>query len=254
MLRVRPLGADTSCLKMEAQGSDPASAHTCRHCTARAAELCGLLLRTAETCGDPMFIVDETYNIVQWNAAAESVLGLPVGRVLGRPCFEVLQGNTRAGRRLCHPHCQKWALARRGARLRNFDIHALPDPGIWLNVSILPIRNSSGKLVALGHLVRNVNYSVRLESYVRDLASSTGKVLAGRDDNALPPSWSPAHLTARELEVLRLVARGCDTVTIAETLGISQYTARNHASAVLNKLGLHSRLEAASYAYEHGLL
>ncbi len=231
-----------------------APTHACRFCTARASQLCGSLLRTAETCGDPMFIVAEDYSIVHWNAAAENVLGVPASEALGRPCFELLKGTTRAGRPLCHPRCQKFALARRGARLRNFDIHALPAPGVWLNVSILPIRNDTGKLVALGHLVRNVNYAVRMESYLRELASTSGKVLAGRQDVAPAPQVAPAHLTTRELEVLRLLARGSDTAAIAEALGISQFTARNHASAVLNKLGLHSRLEAASYAYQHGLL
>ena len=56
------------------------------------------------------------------------------------------------------------------------------------------------------------------------------------------------HLTPREREVLRLIARGLDNVEIAGELGISPRTAKNHVSNILSKLGLSSRIQAAIYA------
>jgi DNA-binding NarL/FixJ family response regulator len=61
------------------------------------------------------------------------------------------------------------------------------------------------------------------------------------------------QLSARELDVLRLIARGMENAEIAGTLGISPRTAKNHVSNILGKLGLPSRVQAAIYAVRRGL-
>lgn len=61
-------------------------------------------------------------------------------------------------------------------------------------------------------------------------------------------------LTARELEVLRLVAKGLSNRGVAGELFISANTAGVHVSRILTKLGVASRTEAAAFAHEHGLL
>lgn len=63
-----------------------------------------------------------------------------------------------------------------------------------------------------------------------------------------------AYLTARERECLALVVDGLGTGAMAERLGVSTTTVRTHVQAVLTKLGVHSRLEAASFAVRHSLL
>ena len=63
-----------------------------------------------------------------------------------------------------------------------------------------------------------------------------------------------AFLTARERECLNLVVEGLDTSGIATKLGVSAATVRTHVQSMLTKLGVHSRLEAASYAVRYGLL
>ena len=62
------------------------------------------------------------------------------------------------------------------------------------------------------------------------------------------------QLSARELDVLRLIARGMENADIAETLGISPRTAKNHVSNILAKLGAATRVEAATIAHRRGLL
>jgi DNA-binding NarL/FixJ family response regulator len=61
-------------------------------------------------------------------------------------------------------------------------------------------------------------------------------------------------LSRREREVLALVAKGTKTAAIAGMLVISPETARTHIQNVLTKLGVHSRLEAAAFVIENGLL
>lgn len=70
-------------------------------------------------------------------------------------------------------------------------------------------------------------------------------------------AWSrarPAGLTARELEVLVLVARGASAREVAGELVIAEKTARNHVERVYGKLGVSSRAEATLYAMRHGLV
>lgn len=64
----------------------------------------------------------------------------------------------------------------------------------------------------------------------------------------------PPKLAPRELEVLGLVAEGLSNRAIAEQLGISPNTVKNHVGNILEKLQLHSRTEAAMYAVRERLL
>lgn len=61
------------------------------------------------------------------------------------------------------------------------------------------------------------------------------------------------QLTARELEVLGLIAEGLPNGRLAARLGISPHTVRSHINAILSKLQLRSRLEAAAFAVRNGL-
>jgi DNA-binding NarL/FixJ family response regulator len=61
---------------------------------------------------------------------------------------------------------------------------------------------------------------------------------------------NPAGLTARQIEVLALVAEGLTNAEIAERLIVSQRTAEHHVAAVMTKLGAKTRREAASRASE----
>ena len=65
---------------------------------------------------------------------------------------------------------------------------------------------------------------------------------------------APAHLTGREREVLGELARGRSNREIARDLGMSEKTVKTHVSAILAKLGVHDRTQAALYAVRTGVL
>jgi DNA-binding NarL/FixJ family response regulator len=69
-----------------------------------------------------------------------------------------------------------------------------------------------------------------------------------------PPREAAAVLTARELDVLRLVGDGRANKEIAAALELSERTVRTHVSSILGKLGLSSRTQAALWAAREGLV
>ena len=68
------------------------------------------------------------------------------------------------------------------------------------------------------------------------------------------PQMPAPRLTDREMEVLRLVAQGLNNRDIAKQLFISENTVKNHIRNILEKLQLHSRMEAVMYAVREKLL
>jgi DNA-binding NarL/FixJ family response regulator len=79
-------------------------------------------------------------------------------------------------------------------------------------------------------------------------------VAAGVEENGVAPELARLGLTARESEVLSLIADGYSNGQIAERLFIARKTASVHVSNILAKLGVGTRLEAAAMAHRMGLV
>ena len=104
----------------------------------------------------------------------------------------------------------------------------------------------------------------QLVTAVRSLAAGDALIdpvitrrLISRFALAARPAGVPAELselTPRELEVLRLVARGLSNVEIARELVVEENTVKTHVSRVLTKLGLRDRVQAVVLAYELGFV
>ncbi len=87
--------------------------------------------------------------------------------------------------------------------------------------------------------------------------SVTRRLIEHYTSGAAPNAGAPeevSSLTARELEVLRLVARGLSNAEIADALVIGETTVKTHVARVLMKLGLRDRIQIAIYAYENALV
>ena len=114
---------------------------------------------------------------------------------------------------------------------------------------------------AAGYVTKNVARAQLLEA-VRAVARGeslldpkvTGPLLDRLKELSAKEQPPDDPLSPREREVLALIARGLTNRQIAEQLVISEHTARNHVTSILDKLGLSRRTEAAVYATRLGLI
>jgi DNA-binding NarL/FixJ family response regulator len=114
---------------------------------------------------------------------------------------------------------------------------------------------------ARGFLLKDVTLD-RLTAAIRTLASGGTMIhpavterIARRAASAHgPDSWVPDELTAREMEVLRLVAAGLSNREIGRLLGMVEGTVKNHVSNILSKLGVRDRTRAVLKSFEMGWL
>jgi len=88
-----------------------------------------------------------------------------------------------------------------------------------------------------------------------ELIGSLTRIIQGKpkEQEILEPATPLSELTPREHEILTHIAEGESNKVIAKKLGISDGTVKLHVKAILRKLGVHSRVEAAVIAVEHGL-
>jgi two-component system NarL family response regulator len=71
---------------------------------------------------------------------------------------------------------------------------------------------------------------------------------------ALAAQLPRPDLSARELDVLRLIVQGLSNKQIAYTLGIAEHTVKNHVKNILSKLGVDDRTQAATAAIQRGII
>jgi len=111
---------------------------------------------------------------------------------------------------------------------------------------------------ALGYLTKDagrvqIAQAVRAAAAGQSVLDATVQqrlVAAATRENALP---LPDGLTAREAEVLGLIAAGLSNREIAERLFVTQVTVKSHVNRLFAKIQVRDRAQAVRYAYEHGL-
>jgi PAS domain S-box-containing protein len=208
---------------------------------------------------DGAFVIDESQRIIYWNHAAQEILGYTSEEVVGRACYEVLPGCNEVGQLICRHHCAVVTTTLQGGDITNYDSCTRTKSGEvrWINVSILTIPTSSNnKPPFIIHLFRDVTQKKQNEQFARQVLDAARHLQDVTFPNSLPKQVKPPieKLTDREREILSLLAQGSHTHNIAQSLSISSFTVRNHIQNILHKLHVHSRLEAVTYALEHGLI
>jgi len=210
-----------------------------------------------ESTSDAAFVVDASGLIVAWNHAAEGMFEKPAADVMGKPCGQILQGANERGP-VCSRDCTIQQAVRKHHPVHNFDLQVKTSKGIeWCNVSVLVAEEMYPSGPYSIHIVRSNDTGKRLEILLRDFAQGQSHSASGMENLGLNLNRSPileTNLTKRELEVLRILAKGGTTSSIATELHISRTTVNNHVQNILRKLDVHTRLEAIRRAEYAGLI
>jgi DNA-binding NarL/FixJ family response regulator len=106
----------------------------------------------------------------------------------------------------------------------------------------------------LSEIVRGVRAAATGQSLIAP--SVAGSLLARLRQHAPreQPEQEPVALTQREIDVLRLLVAGCETIEIGRRLHLSPSTVKHHVSSTLEKLGVENRVQAAVMAVRKGLV
>jgi len=180
--------------------------------------------------------VDARDRIVSWSPAAEAMFGHIASATLGKRLQDLLDGRDLFGNRVCHDACWLRDALGAGEAVRRYEIDTRHAGGHRLRV-LVDVQPSAGK---------SRGWTYRFQPDRR-------RAPAPPSPDIRPPEPS-FDLTQRELDALRLLARGAGTAEMAREMGIAGTTVRNHVQHLLEKLGAHNRLQAVSVAQRHGLL
>lgn len=194
--------------------------------TVPAAELLKALsagfLTTLETVGVPAYIVD-SHRRIRWQNPASIEL---VGDLRGR-----LDGSVGLDPADLMRAREAFAKKQNGASHTELEVSVPRRDGTRVRVAIssVPLRNADGEMIGSFGLVQVL-----------------GELQA--------PGERPPRLSPRERETLTLLAAGSSTAQMAQRMGISKETVRNHVKGVLRSLGARSRVEAVAKGRNVGLI
>ena len=197
---------------------------------------------------DAVFATDTADRIILWNKECESLLVVSARRAMGRRCYEILCGRDRFGNVYCHANCAVAFQAREKGDdpVRRFPLVVKKGDGTTRRISsaMFSIPSYHRALATLVHV---------LKPAVEESAAAVAPVpeplspVAGHDGDMVA-------LTSREREVLEELSHGASTPQVARKLGIAGVTVRNHIQSILQKLEVHSKLEAVVLAHQRHLI
>ena len=206
------------------------------------------------------YAVDMSQVIVFWNRSAERIVGFKADDAIGRRCYEVLQSLPEQGTvPVCMEGCPAIRLAREGRVPPVVQVRMRCASGRRKRVTVTPMTLSAAQAgeALLVHLFHEEADEARLRRVASTLYSvlTEGKLPAQPTDSTGDLARGEASpLTAREVEVLRLLAVGLETKEIADELRLSPHTIRNHIRNARQKMRAKSRLGAVLAAQRRGLL
>lgn len=215
-------------------------------------------MKLLSNTADGVFAIDSECRFILWNKAAQEILGYTPDEVLGKFCYEVLPGRDVAGNLFCFRGCSVMKMAKQGQAIRNYDIQWITKANrkIWINVSTLQVTEAKQQGPIIIHLFRPIPSPRRMQDFGEHVTYAVLNALGHALPRAVDISSSVriSSLTRREAEILLLMAQCRGTKEIADRLCISYATVRTHIQNILEKLQVHSKLEAVALAFQLNLL
>jgi DNA-binding CsgD family transcriptional regulator len=185
----------------------------------------------------PVWVTSGDGTIAYLNPRAEALIGLSRSDCAGQLCYLVIAGRTPEGAPLCCPTCR---VKRQYQERREIEPVRMTVPVGRTGrqeVEVVIIALDDDRLV---HCVVDISRERRLRRFIDRIA------LRANERGEHVPHSRTEELTSREKEIMVLLAEDKTLHEIAEKLGVSYATVRNHVQHILGKLGVHSILEAVA--------
>ena len=206
------------------------------------------------------YAVSLDQRILFWNRAAERILGHSSRETVGRMCHEVM-GDAGSGGLTpeCAAGCSSMRYVRAGLIPPPTRVRMLCSSGElkWVLITtaiISGVLKGAPLLVYLFEEGGEVEDSATAQVSIWDAHERRNAGVTADHGEAHQAPRETSTLSRRELEVLRLVALGWNTLRIAAQLGISRHTVRNHIRNLRNKLGASTKLDAVLRGISLGIL
>ncbi len=200
-----------------------------------------------ECTTDAVFGTDKHMRVRFWNKFCEELFDINKDSAIGKKCSELICGKDLLGNDFCGTECKIIKHHDRCSPNYNWDLVVKRNGGenVVVNVGSYytgSLKDNNDTDIRVFHSMRTIN----CHQLIRRLALNTNTTA---DDNS-----NINRLSKREYEILRLVSSGIKIKNIAEQLGISHTTVRNHIKNIYAKLEVHSQAEAINCAMRHGLV
>ena len=212
----------------------------------------------------PAFANDQSHRIIFWNKGAERLMGRTAAQTLGHLCHEVFCGRDPFGNRFCGESCAVSMSLRLAEPVGRFEMTTGErNRRQSLGVTIIEIPDPRPGYFTAVHILDQVDEKSRLALELARLREAAGPVsqavlhgapveLMPKTDGRVSPAKDAPDLSDRELDVLKAIASGLPNKDIAASLHISVATIRNHVQHILQKMNVHSKLEAVALAFREG--
>lgn len=213
-------------------------------------ELFNLFERTT----DAAFTVNQEGGICSWNKAAENLFGYTAQEALRKTCHELFEGLGPLGTPVWPALSTVAESNGKGSAIPNFDVSVKTRSGrrVWINMSTVEFMNARTGRHLLVHLAHDITDQKRTEELVHKMLDLS-RELTGVGESAVRAAPVPS-LSEQEKQVLKLFADGKDSSDVAQRLGITAQTLRNHLHHINQKLRTHNRLEAVMNAIQRKLI
>jgi PAS domain S-box-containing protein len=200
---------------------------------------------------DPVFATDRHLSVIFWNLSCERLFGFTDEEIVGASCANALVGCDAFGNRYCSEHCPVTQMAARGETIRHFGLRLRAKDGrmIPMDVSVLHLAVRPPDHFVLAHILKPSEPPMHAAE-APGQSPPRPMLVAIRES----PDARARKLTAREVEVLGMLAAGRSTPEISGRLHISNLTARNHIQNILEKLEVHSKSEAVAFAFQQRIV
>lgn len=201
-----------------------------------------------ESTTDAVFGTDKHMRVRFWNRCCEKLFKIKKNKAIGRSCHELICGKDLQGNNFCNKNCTIAKHHDRSRPNRDWDLvlesAEAENESVVVNVGSYYLDSRSNRDdsdICVFHSMRVIN----CHQLIMRLSSSA-QTRAGNN--------KITKLSKREYEVFQLISSGANPKNIAQTLGISVTTVRNHIKNIYTKLGVHSQAEAINCAVRNGIV